>query len=99
MASQPHPFKGECEVANSAALAQLVEQFIRNEKVASSNPASGTSPNQEPCSHATAGLFSCGNPDERQVHTAMRDDVSYVLSENGESQIQPIKGSFPPCQN
>ena len=26
----------------SAALAQLVEQFIRNEKVASSNPASGT---------------------------------------------------------
>ena len=25
-----------------AALAQLVEQFIRNEKVASSNPASGT---------------------------------------------------------
>ena len=26
----------------NAALAQLVEQFIRNEKVASSNPASGT---------------------------------------------------------
>gem|GEM_PF-6493720 len=26
----------------SAALAQLVEQFIRNEKVASSIPASGT---------------------------------------------------------
>jgi hypothetical protein len=31
-----------------AALAQLVEQFIRNEKVASSIPASGTRNKQKP---------------------------------------------------
>ena len=31
-----------CYYRYVAALAQLVEQFIRNEKVASSNPASGT---------------------------------------------------------
>lgn len=32
--------------APTAALAQLVEQFIRNEKVASSIPASGTTDHQ-----------------------------------------------------
>jgi hypothetical protein len=44
----------------SAALAQLVEQFIRNEKVASSIPASGTNVSDNPRRFLLAGIFLCG---------------------------------------
>jgi hypothetical protein len=40
-----------------AALAQLVEQFIRNEKVASSIPASGTRLKQKPALSQEARVF------------------------------------------
>lgn len=48
-------FKALC----SAALAQLVEQFIRNEKVTSSNPVSGTIVSKHLRQPFWVGVFVC----------------------------------------